>query len=58
MNEGRLIDEPDYFEGITRENTFSSLEAEYFWISAELNADSVELKRTGKYEYKDLPKDS
>ncbi|MDM7861635.1 hypothetical protein QTP81_13625 [Alteromonas sp. ASW11-36] len=55
---GKTMGKSDYFEGITRENIFSSLEAEYFWISAELNANSVELVRTGTYEYKDRPKGS
>jgi len=48
---GSAIEKDEGFEGIISENPLSDIKAEYFWISSDLRAKSIEIVRTGKYEY-------
>ena len=51
VNVGHITDEDEGFEGIIEENPFSESKAKYFWISGDVNAKSIQVTRTGKYEY-------
>ena len=48
---GGANDKDEDFEGTIGENMFTNTAAEYFWISADVNAENTEINRTGKYEY-------
>ena len=41
------IDNIMEFEGITKTNPFTDTKAEYFWLSASFEADSIQIERTG-----------
>ena len=51
VNFGNVTEDDEGFEGITHENPFNDTEAEYFWISSDLRAKSIEIERTGEFEY-------
>ncbi len=48
---GTISEEDDVFEGIIYENPFSTIEAEYFWVSGDLRAKSILINRTGEFVF-------
>ncbi len=48
---GTISEEDDVFEGVIYENPFSDLKAEYFWISGDLRAKSINIDRTGEFVF-------
>jgi hypothetical protein len=45
---GAPTDNDEVIEGVIRENPFSDVGAEYFWLCSTLRARSIETERTGK----------
>ena len=51
VNFGNATHDDEGFEGITHENPFSDIKADYFWISSDLRAKNIEIERTAVFEY-------
>ncbi|WMW79326.1 hypothetical protein RF679_11775 [Undibacterium cyanobacteriorum] len=49
---GELGVDPSGFEGILLTDPFSDSVAEYYWVSGDLRAGRVLVKRTGQFVYK------
>ena len=45
---GELTEDDDVIEGITYQNPFNDIEAEYYYLSADLRAGNISIERTGE----------
>jgi hypothetical protein len=50
---GNITDDDEGFEGVLRENQITDIEAEYFWITGDLRAKTIEIERTGNFIYQE-----
>ncbi len=48
---GNITDDDEGFEGVLRENQITDIEAEYFWITGDVRAKTIEIVRTGEFEF-------
>lgn len=51
VNIGNVSEDDDVFEGIMHDNPFNEIEAEYFWISGDVKAKTIEIERTGDFVF-------
>ncbi|TQV73702.1 hypothetical protein FLL45_12580 [Aliikangiella marina] len=49
---GDFAETGEVIEGIVRQNPLTDTNAEYFWLTGELKAADIVIKRTGNYQYK------